>query len=76
MTYSEWSLAIIQPFMQGLIAFIANLILAIIVFVIGYLISVGIGKIITEILKSLRFNKLFEKEVGFFPIPKKCLRII
>jgi hypothetical protein len=26
------------------------------------LISVGIGKIITEILKSLRFNKLFDKE--------------
>ena len=26
------------------------------------LISVGIGKIITEILKSIKFNKLFEKE--------------
>jgi hypothetical protein len=36
--------------------------LAVVVFIIGYLISVGIGKIITEILKSVRFNKLFEKE--------------
>jgi hypothetical protein len=62
MTYNEWSLTVIQPFLQQLISFIANLILAIIVFIIGYLISVGIGKLITEILKSVRFNKLFEKE--------------
>ena len=62
MTYGEWSLSIIQPFLQQLISFIANLLLAIVVFIIGYLISVGIGKLITEILKSIRFNKLFEKE--------------
>ena len=62
MQYVDWSVAIIQPFLQGLVAFIANLLLAIIVFVIGYLISVGIGKLVTEILKSVKFNKLFEKE--------------
>jgi len=62
MVYSEWSLSIVQPFLQGLVVFIGNLILAVIVFIIGYLISVGIGRIITEILKSVRFNKLFEKE--------------
>ena len=62
MTYNEWLLLVIQPFLQGLISFVANLLLAIIVFVIGYLISVGIGKVITEILKSIRFNKLFDKE--------------
>lgn len=62
MTYNEWFLLVIQPFLQGLIGFVAKLILAIIVFSIGYLISVGIGKIITEILKSIRFNKLFDKE--------------
>lgn len=62
MTYSDWSLAVIQPFLQQLIGFIANLVLAVIVFIIGYLISVGIGKLITEILKSVKFNKLFEKE--------------
>jgi len=62
MTYVDWSVTIIQPFLQGLVAFIANLLLAIIVFVIGYLISVGIGRLITEILKSVKFNKLFDKE--------------
>jgi len=62
MTYNEWMLSIIQPFLQNLIGFVGNLLLAIIVFVIGYLISIGIGTIITEVLKSVRFNKLFEKE--------------
>jgi len=62
MTYNEWFLLLIQPFIQQLISFVANLLLAIVVFVVGYLISTGIGKVITEILKSLKFNKLFEKE--------------
>lgn len=62
MTYNEWFLLTVQPFLQGLISFVANLILAIVVFAIGYLISMGIGSIITEILKSVKFNKLFDKE--------------
>jgi hypothetical protein len=62
MEYTDWSLSIVQPFLQQFISFIANVLLAVVVFIIGYLISVGIGKIITEILKSVKFNKLFEKE--------------
>ena len=62
MTYTDWSLTVIQPFLQQFIVFIANLILALIVFIIGYLVSIGIGKIIAEILKAIKFNKLFEKE--------------
>ena len=61
MTYGDW-LLVVQPFLQQLVSFIANLVLAIVVFIIGYLVSVGIGRIITEILKSVKFNKLFEKE--------------
>lgn len=55
-------MTIIQPFLQDAVGFLGRLVLAIIVFVIGYLIAVGIGKVITEVLKSLRFNRLFEKE--------------
>jgi len=62
MSYSDWSLSIIQPFLQTMVSFVANVVLAIVVFVIGYLISVGIGRIISEILKSIKFNKLFDKE--------------
>ena len=62
MTYTDWSLTVIQPLLQQLIYFIANLLLAVVVFIIGYLISIGIGRLIAEILKSIKFNKLFEKE--------------
>jgi len=61
MTYAEW-LLVVQPFLQQLISFVANLLVAVVVFIIGYLVSVGIGRLITEILKSVKFNKLFEKE--------------
>lgn len=61
MTYESF-LVVIQPILQGLVVTIINIILALIVFTIGYLISVGIGKLVTEILKSIKFNKLFEKE--------------
>lgn len=62
MVYNDLSLTIIQPFLQGLVSFIVNLVLAIVIFIIGYLISVGIDKLVTEILKSIKFNKLFDKE--------------
>lgn len=47
---------------EGFLKFIPALIGAIIVFIIGWFISVGVGKLITEILKRLQFNRLFEKE--------------
>ncbi|MFA6190108.1 MAG: hypothetical protein WC711_01160 [Candidatus Staskawiczbacteria bacterium] len=62
MTYTDWSLTVVQPFLSQLVVFLANLLLAIVVFIIGYLVSIGIGKIISELLKSIKFNKLFEKE--------------
>jgi len=41
--------------------FLPKLIGAIIVFIIGWFISVGIGKLVAEILKRLRFNSIFER---------------
>jgi len=47
----------------GFLGFVPKLIGAIIVFLIGWLIAVGIGKLVAEILKRLKFNRLFEKGV-------------
>ncbi len=62
MNYSDWILLIVQPFLQNMISFLGNLFLAIIVFIIGYIIATGIGRVIAEILKAVQFNRLFEKE--------------
>jgi len=60
MNSTDW-LLIVQPFLQQLILILGKIILALVVFLIGYWISVGIGKLISEILKSIKFNRLFEQ---------------
>lgn len=47
---------------QGFLIFLPKLIGAIIVFLIGWFIAVGIGKLVDGILKRLKFNKIFEKK--------------
>ena len=44
---------------QGFLNFIPDLIGAIIIFVVGWFISVGVGKTIAKILVKLKFNKIF-----------------
>jgi len=51
----------LQNLWEGFLSFIPTLIGAILILTIGWLISIGIGKLITEILKKLRFNQILEK---------------
>ena len=46
---------------QGFIDFMPRLIGALILFIIGWIISVAIGKLIAEILRKIKFNRVFEK---------------
>ncbi|MBU2539832.1 hypothetical protein KJ786_01575 [Patescibacteria group bacterium] len=75
MVTPEWYVTIIQPFLKELVSFLPQLIIAIIVFVIGYIISVGIGRFITELLKGLKFNRLFEKEGWQKAIEKADIKV-
>ena len=60
-TWAETTTVALQNLCQGFLSFIPNLIGAIIVFIIGWLISLGIGKLIAEILTRIKFNQLFER---------------
>jgi len=60
----DWYSATIQAFQalwQNFLQFLPVLLGAIILFVIGWFISVGLGKLIAEVLKKLRFNKIFDR---------------
>ncbi|MDO8655491.1 MAG: hypothetical protein Q7R48_03750 [bacterium] len=60
----DWSILIIQALQSlwmGFLSFVPSLIGAIIVFVIGWIVSVAAGKLVTEILKRIKFNQIFEK---------------
>ncbi len=64
MTVQSWSSTTInalQNLWEGFIDFIPELIGALIVLIIGWLIASWIGKLVAEILKRLRVDKIFEK---------------
>jgi small-conductance mechanosensitive channel len=53
----------LQSLWQGMISFLPALIGAIVIMVIGWFVSMGIGRLITEILRKLKFNQIFERGV-------------
>ncbi len=59
--WADVTIQALQNLWQGFLGFIPLLVGAIIVFIIGWFISVGVGKLISEILKKIRFNQIFEK---------------
>ena len=60
-TWAETTTYALQNLWQGFLSFIPTLIGAIIVFIIGWFIAIGIGKLVAEILTRIKFNQLFEK---------------
>jgi hypothetical protein len=60
-TWAQTTTYALQNLWQGFLSFIPTLIGAIIVFIIGWFIAIGIGKLIAEILTRIKFNQLFEK---------------
>ena len=60
----DWSgitLLSLQEFWHGFLGFMPNLIGAIIVLLIGWFIADWVGKVVTEILRKLKFDKIFER---------------
>ena len=57
----EVTIGALQGLWQGFVGFIPTLLGAVIVFVIGWFVSIWAGKIIAEILKRIKFNRIFEK---------------
>jgi len=60
-TWAETTTVALQNLWQGFLTFIPTLIGALVVFIVGWFISVGIGKLISEILTRIKFNQLFER---------------
>jgi len=73
--WSTITLEALQGTWQGFLLYLPKLIGAIVIFVIGWFFSIGIGKLIAEILNRLRFNKLFEKTGWAEALEKAELKI-
>jgi hypothetical protein len=64
MMVTDWStitLQALQTTWQSFWLFLPKLIGALIVFIIGWLFSVGVGRLVAEVLKRLKFNQIFER---------------
>lgn len=55
------TLEALQGVWQRFLLLLPRVIGAIIIFLIGWFIAVGIGKLVAEILKRIKFNRIFEK---------------
>ncbi|OHA68874.1 MAG: hypothetical protein A3B24_01960 [Candidatus Wildermuthbacteria bacterium RIFCSPLOWO2_01_FULL_48_16] len=60
----EVTLAQLQELWVGLVAFVPQLVGALVVFVVGWIIAVIVGRVVADILRRIQFNQLFERE-GF-----------
>lgn len=63
-TWAEVVTASLQTLWTGFIGFLPNLLGAIIVFIIGWIIAVLFGKLTTQVIKTLRIDSILEK-MGF-----------
>ena len=59
----EITIVAILNLWEGFLAFVPKLIVALIVLLIGWAIAAGVGRLVSEILKTLKFNQIFERGV-------------
>ena len=60
MVFTTWADVLSQSFQNlfyGLVAFIPNLVVAIIIFIVGWLIGAGLGRVVAQIVNSLRVDQ-------------------
>lgn len=55
------TLGALQNFWQGFLQFVPQLLGALVIFLVGWFVAVGVGKLISEVLKKLKFSHLLER---------------
>ncbi len=59
MAFTIWADVLNRSFQNlfyGLVAFIPNLIVAIVIFIVGWLVGVGLGRVVTQVVNALRVD--------------------
>lgn len=60
MVFTTWADVLNSSFQNlfyGLVAFIPNLVVAIVIFIVGWLVGVGLGRVVAQIVNSLRVDQ-------------------
>src|SRR3989344_6275123 len=59
MVFTTWADALSQSFQNlfyGLVAFIPNVVVAVVIFIVGWLVGVGLGRVVKQIVEALRVD--------------------
>ncbi|MDP2665813.1 MAG: hypothetical protein Q8P23_04275 [bacterium] len=60
MVFTTWADVLSQSFQNlfyGMVAFIPNLVIAIVIFIVGWLVGVGLGRVVMQIVNALRVDQ-------------------
>ncbi|MDP2665729.1 MAG: hypothetical protein Q8P23_03825 [bacterium] len=60
MVFNTWADVLSQSFQNlfyGMVAFIPNLVVAIVIFIVGWLVGVGLGRVVMQIVNALRVDQ-------------------
>lgn len=60
MVFTTWANVLSQSFQNlfyGLVVFIPNLVVAIVIFIVGWLVGVGLGRVVAQIINALRVDQ-------------------
>lgn len=63
MVFTTWADVLSQSFQNlfyGLVAFIPNLVVAVVIFIVGWLVGVGLGRVVTQIVNALRVDQVLK----------------
>jgi small-conductance mechanosensitive channel len=64
MVFTTWADVLNQSFQSlfyGLVAFIPNLVVALVIFIVGWIIGAGLGRIVTQVVNSLRIDQALKQ---------------
>jgi len=74
-TWAETTTLALQNLWQSFLNFIPTLIGAILVFIVGWFIAIATGRLVAEVLKRIKFDRLFEKGAWKAALEKAELKI-
>ena len=64
MVVENWSTVTLRALLgtwESFISFLPKMVGSLVIFLIGWFVSVGFGKLVSEVLKKLKFDKIFER---------------
>lgn len=74
-TWSDVLLASFQELWSGVITFIPKLIVAVVIFIVGWVIAISLGKLVNQVIRTLKVDKLFQAIGAEEPLAKAGFRL-